>query len=92
MPPTFNYRVGRELALRGGPFAQQVLMLAYSISGFPGRPTQTDLDKLAEFIQQVDKNVLELNNFIQEDYLALNNLLKENGLKALREIKPIKLD
>ena len=92
VPPTFNYRVGRELALRGGPFAQQVIRLAYSISGFPGRPTQTDLDKLAEFTQQVDKNVLELNNFIQEDYLALNNLLKENGLKALREIKPIKLD
>lgn len=92
VPQTFNYRVSRELALRGGTFAQQVVMLAYSISGFPGRPTQTELEKLTEFTQEVDKNVSLLNKFIQEDYLKLNEILKRNGLKPLREIKQVKID
>ena len=89
IPKTFNYRVNRELALRGGTFSQQVLMLTYSISGFPGRPTQTELDKLSEFSQQVDQQVTQLNQFIQKDYAAFNQLLKEKGFKPLREMKII---
>ncbi|RLE05999.1 MAG: hypothetical protein DRI99_00895, partial [Candidatus Aminicenantes bacterium] len=75
--------------LRGGTFSQQVLMLTYSISGFPGRPTQTELDKLSEFSQQVDRRVTQLNQFVQKDYADFNQLLKESGYKPLREMKII---
>jgi hypothetical protein len=91
VPKTFNYRLGREMALRGGTFSQQVLMLTYSISGFPGKPTQIELEKLAEFTQQVDKHVSQLNKFIQKDYADFNKFLQENGLKPLRQMKIIEI-
>jgi hypothetical protein len=80
----------RELALRGGPLNQQIIMLGMSISGFPAAPTQTELRHLEELRQQVDGLAGELNRVIREDIPALNRELergKLNPLKAPEEVE-----
>jgi photosystem II stability/assembly factor-like uncharacterized protein len=83
--------MNRELALRGGSLNQQVLMLGMSISGFPAAPTKTELFQLDEIGQHVERLVLQINQIIGEDIPALNKVLEQNKLKALRAPEEVKL-
>jgi hypothetical protein len=81
----------REIALRGGPINQQVLMLGMSIAGFPAAPTQTELFHLEQVKQVVDALVGELNGVIREDIPALNQTLEQGKLKLLKAPEEVKL-
>jgi len=81
----------RELALRGGSLNQQILMLGMSVSGFPSAPTKTDLSQIAEIKQLVDGLVGQVNRIIGEDIPALNKVLEQNKVKALKAPEEVKL-
>jgi len=76
--------------LRGGQFAQLILMLGISISGFPSAPTEQEMMQIREILGAVDGLVGRLNGLIRESIPALNSVLQENKLKPLQPPAEIK--
>ena len=90
-PKSIAYRGSLEVLLRGGSLSQQVMMLAYSIGGYPGAPTETDKSQLKELTEKVESLVSKFNGFITADIPGLNDLLKEHELKTLKVPKAVQL-
>ncbi len=92
MPKRFGYKVSMETALRGGSIPQQILMLGMSLGGFPSVPTEVDWLQIRELNDAADLRVSLINQVILVDMPALNKVLEENGLNALKVPDEVKIE
>lgn len=92
MPRRFGYRVSMETALRGGSISQQIMTLGMSIGGFPSAPTEMDWLQIRDLGDAVDLRVGLINQIILVEMPALNKILEQNGLKALKVPDKVRLE
>lgn len=90
IPQEFALQPSREKALRGGSVTQQLLFLGMSISGYPSRPTQTEITQLGEISRYTAELVIQLNEFFNNEMPNFNQVLSENKLKPLTIPEEIK--
>jgi hypothetical protein len=75
------------VALRGGTLPEQISRLQYSVMGYQGAPTKTQLDRF-ENIKQVMQPLLDLAEVLKtKDIPELNTLLNELKFPVIRNIK-----
>jgi hypothetical protein len=75
------------VALRGGTLPEQISRLQYSVMGYQGAPTQTQIDRF-ENIKQVMQPLLDLAEMLKtKDIPELNALLNELKFPVIKNIK-----
>jgi hypothetical protein len=75
------------VALRGGTLPEQISRLQYSVMGYKGAPTQTQIDRF-ENIKHVMQPLLELEETLKtKDIPQLNALLNELKFPVIANIK-----
>jgi photosystem II stability/assembly factor-like uncharacterized protein len=75
------------VALRGGTLPEQLVRLRYSIMGYQGAPTQTQIDQF-EDIKKAITPLLETADILKtEDIPELNALLNELDFPVIKNIK-----
>lgn len=75
------------VALRGGTLPEQISRLQYSVMGYQGAPTQTQIAQF-ENIKQVMEPLLELAELLRtKDIPELNTLLNELNFPVIKNIK-----
>lgn len=75
------------VALRGGTLPEQISRLQYSVMGFQGAPTQTQIDHF-EYIKRAMQPLLDLAETLKtKDIPELNSLLIELRFPVIKNIK-----
>jgi hypothetical protein len=82
-----GYKRPVMVALRGGTLPEQISRLQYSVMGYQGAPTQTQIAQF-ENIKQVMQPLLDLAEMLKtKDVPELNALLNELKFPVIRNIK-----
>ncbi len=88
-PSLTTLSISREQALRGGPINMLIINLASSITGYPGKPTQTDKEQVKELDQAI-AGLVNLFNDLLPALSALNGEIEKYGLKTIKIPEKIK--
>jgi hypothetical protein len=82
-----GYKRPVMVALRGGTLPEQISRLQYSVMGYQGAPTRTQIDRF-ENIKKVMQPLLDLTEMLKtKDIPELNALLNELKFPVIKNIK-----
>jgi hypothetical protein len=79
-----RYRQPVKVALRGGTTAEQILRIAGEISGYPGAPTQTTINRVEEFKAFLEPLTAKMAEITGKDIPELNKFLAEKGVPYIK--------
>ncbi len=82
-----GYKRPVMVALRGGTLPEQLVRLRYSIMGYQGAPTQTQIDQLEDIKKAISPLIETADILKTEDIPELNALLNELDFPVIKNIK-----
>ena len=78
------YKFTLKDLLRGGTLPMQIFSIQGSINSYPGLPTKTQIEKLKELTQEMNKKLMGIKEIIGKDIPELNQLLLKHKIPYIK--------